>query len=44
VFDAAREPKALLVINGADHNDQSLLAGGELVGGVLRFLRDLRGA
>ena len=44
IFDAAREPKALLVINGADHNDDSLLAGRDLIAGVLRFLRDVRGA
>jgi len=44
LFEAAREPKALLVIDGADHNDESLLAGPELIAGVLRFLRGLGGA
>ena len=41
VFDAARGPKSLLVVDGADHNDQSLLAGREVIDGVLRFLRNL---
>src|SRR5687768_11410407 len=41
VYEAAREPKSLLIINGADHNDESLLAGREMIDGVLRFLRDL---
>ena len=44
VYEAAREPKSLLVIKGADHNDESLLVGRELIGGVLRFLRDLPAA
>jgi fermentation-respiration switch protein FrsA (DUF1100 family) len=38
VFEAAREPKSLLVIEGADHNDDSLLSGREMIDGVLRFL------
>ena len=41
VFEAARDPKSLLVIGGADHNDDSLLAGREMIGAVLRFLRSL---
>lgn len=41
VFDAARDPKSLLVVGGADHNDDSLLAGREMIDGVLRFLRHL---
>jgi fermentation-respiration switch protein FrsA (DUF1100 family) len=41
LFDAARGPKSLLVVDGADHNDQSLLAGREVIDGVLRFLRNL---
>ena len=44
VYEAARDPKALLVINGADHNDVSLLAGREMIDAVLRFLRNLPGA
>jgi fermentation-respiration switch protein FrsA (DUF1100 family) len=41
LFDVAGHPKSLLIIKGADHNDQSLLTGRELMDGVLRFLRDL---
>ena len=44
VYEAAREPKSLLVIRGADHNDESLLAGREMMDEVLRFLRNLPGA
>jgi fermentation-respiration switch protein FrsA (DUF1100 family) len=38
LFEAAREPKRLVVIPGADHNDFELLAGEGLVSEVLRFL------
>lgn len=41
VYEEAGEPKSLLIISGADHNDDSLLAGREMIGGVLRFLRNL---
>ena len=44
VYDAARDPKTLLVISGADHNDDSLLAGPEMIDGVLRFLQSLPAA
>ena len=44
VYEAAHDPKSLLVIKGADHNDDSLLAGRELIDEVLRFLRDLPAA
>ena len=44
LYDAARHPKSLLVIGGADHNDDSLLVGREIIGGVLEFLRSLREA
>jgi fermentation-respiration switch protein FrsA (DUF1100 family) len=44
VYEAANEPKRLLEIEGADHNDDSLLAGPEMIGGILQFLRDLRKA
>jgi hypothetical protein len=40
VFEAARDPKSLLVIKGADHNDGSLLSGREMIEGVLRFLEN----
>jgi uncharacterized protein len=41
VYDAANDPKSLLVISGADHNDDSLLAGREMIAEMLRFLRNL---
>ena len=44
LYEAARHPKSLLVVGGADHNDDSLLAGREIISGVLQFLRDLRKA
>jgi uncharacterized protein len=42
LYEAAPDPKSLLIISGADHNDESLLAGREMIGGLLRFLRNLR--
>ena len=44
VYQAAVSPKDLIIINGADHNDDVLLAGREMIAGVLRFLRDRRDA
>ena len=44
VHAAARQPKSLLVLGGADHNDDSLLAGREMMTAILQFLRDLRKA
>jgi fermentation-respiration switch protein FrsA (DUF1100 family) len=41
IYEAADDPKSLLIINGADHNDDSLLAGREMIGGVLQFLQSL---
>ena len=41
IYEAARDPKTLLIISDADHNDDSLLAGRELIAGVLQFLRNL---
>ena len=41
LYDAANDPKSLLVISGADHNDDSLLAGREMIAAMLRFLRNL---
>lgn len=41
VYETARQPKGLLVISTADHNDESLLAGREVIGGVLQFLERL---
>lgn len=43
LHDAAPEPKRLVVIPGADHNDYALLAGDRLVEEVLRFLREMAG-
>ncbi|HEX6322872.1 MAG TPA: alpha/beta hydrolase [Vicinamibacterales bacterium] len=42
LYEAAREPKQLLVIEGADHNDHALFAGAELIDGVVRFLEPRR--
>ena len=41
VYDAANEPKSLLVIRGADHNDDALSAGREMIAEMVRFLRNL---
>lgn len=38
VYEAASEPKRLLVIEGADHNDAALLDGDEMIEGVVQFL------
>ncbi|MBM3779028.1 MAG: alpha/beta hydrolase [Acidimicrobiia bacterium] len=38
LFEAAAEPKQLLVLPGADHNDPALLDGRELVDAVIGFL------
>jgi uncharacterized protein len=42
LFEAAWEPKWLVTIEGADHNDEELLNGPELVGAVVRFLQGLQ--
>jgi uncharacterized protein len=39
LFDAAVEPKMLLVIKGADHNDDALLTGHEMVDAIVRFVQ-----
>jgi fermentation-respiration switch protein FrsA (DUF1100 family) len=38
LYEAAREPKALVIIPGADHNDAALLNGARMIREVLRFL------
>ena len=38
LYDAAREPKTLLMIEGADHNDEALLAGEKMIDAVDRFV------
>ena len=39
LFEAAREPKRLLILEGADHNDEALAAGPKIVAEVTEFLR-----
>jgi fermentation-respiration switch protein FrsA (DUF1100 family) len=38
LFDAAREPKEILVLRNADHNDESLAEGPEMIARTVRFL------
>lgn len=38
LYEAANAPKSLLVVQGADHNDQSLQAGRQMIEAVLQFL------
>lgn len=41
LFAAAREPKRLVIVNGADHNDDALAGGGAvMLDAVAAFLRD----
>jgi fermentation-respiration switch protein FrsA (DUF1100 family) len=42
LFEAAREPKRLVIIDGADHNDEALVAGPAVVGAVASYLRAIR--
>ena len=42
VFEAANEPKSLLVIPHAEHNDEVLTTGRTMIEGMLRFLQHLR--
>lgn len=41
LYGAARDPKSLLIVDGADHNDETLVHGRAMIDGVLRFLRNL---
>ena len=41
IYDAAPEPKDLLVINGADHNDPALVAGLAVLDLTARFIIDV---
>ena len=41
LYDAPTAPKTILVFPDADHNDDELLAGGEMVGAIVRFLLPL---
>ena len=38
VYEAAREPKRLVIVEGAGHNDPALLDGDEMIGAVATFL------
>jgi fermentation-respiration switch protein FrsA (DUF1100 family) len=38
LYDAAPEPKTLVVIAGADHNDEALLAGEKMIDAIERFV------
>ena len=42
LYDAVRSPKRLVTIEGADHNDDELLAGSSLIDAVVAFLREVR--
>ena len=42
LYDAAVAPKALLVLPDADHNDDDLLAGDEMIDTIVRFLQPLK--
>ena len=41
LYDAAVAPKTLLVLPNADHNDDELLAGQEMIRAIVHFLRPL---
>ena len=41
VFDRANEPKSMVVIRDADHNDDALFEGAEMIGAIVRFLEKL---
>jgi fermentation-respiration switch protein FrsA (DUF1100 family) len=41
LYEAANEPKTLLVIPNADHNDYDLLAGEQMIDAIVRFLQSL---
>jgi fermentation-respiration switch protein FrsA (DUF1100 family) len=41
LFDAAPEPKRLVVVDGVDHNDLELAVGARVIGAIAEFLRTL---
>jgi fermentation-respiration switch protein FrsA (DUF1100 family) len=41
LYDAAVAPKTLLVLPDADHNDDELLAGDDMIQAIVRFLQPL---
>jgi fermentation-respiration switch protein FrsA (DUF1100 family) len=42
LFDAANEPKELVIVEHVDHNDEALAAGGEAMSKVIEFLRRVK--
>jgi fermentation-respiration switch protein FrsA (DUF1100 family) len=44
LYDAAPSPKELVIIKGASHNDDELLAGEEMIQAIVRFLSGLPAA
>jgi fermentation-respiration switch protein FrsA (DUF1100 family) len=38
LYEAAPEPKSLLVLPDADHNDMDLLAGAEMIDAIVQFI------
>ena len=42
IYEAAPEPKRLVVVEGADHNDAALVAGAGMIDEIARFLESLR--
>jgi fermentation-respiration switch protein FrsA (DUF1100 family) len=40
-YDAASSPKTLEIIDGADHNDEELFAGDQMIRAIVRFLRQV---
>ena len=41
LYEAASDPKTLVVVPEADHNDYELLAGDEMIRAIVRFLQPL---
>ena len=41
LYEAAVAPKTLLVLPDADHNDDDLLAGDDMIRAIVRFLQPL---
>lgn len=42
LYEAASEPKTLLLLEHAHHNDYALLAGGDMIQAIVQFLQPLR--
>jgi len=41
LYEAALAPKTLVILPDADHNDDELLAGDEMIQAIVRFLQPL---